>query len=104
MRWRCTAASSSAASNERLVNVTTVAPSVWGTSAPRVRPVPCMSGAHGAVTTRSPSAIVGTSAGMASSGVSGSRPSWLSAPTANDDVHDPRRNMTPFGMPVVPPV
>ena len=45
-----------------------------------------------------------TRPGTPSSAVSGSRPSCASAPAANDSVHEPRRNITPFGIPVVPPV
>ena len=70
------------------------------------RPVPCMSGTTGIVAGARPPARALTAMSTASPSVSGSAgtPSGWKIATAIECRRSPCRQMTPFGLPVVPPV
>ena len=104
-RCRWIASSISSASRLRFVSVTTWPPSRWCIMAPSHRPVPCISGAPVIDTLFRPASCRPvTSGAIASADAGGSMPRAGNPSVQKNLVMPPMSYMTPFGIPVVPPV
>ncbi len=98
-------ASTSWGSRLRLVNVMTWPPASEGMKQPIHNPVPCISGAHGIDTTSLPVSATPLMIGPTSAASSGGATPSSGNPLAiSPRVIPPIVYITPFGMPVVPPV
>ena len=103
---RSTTCHSSWASNDRPSSSATSLPDSCGSSAPSHMPVPCISGHAGnglRLHCRHATTPATTSA-TSSADVNGARPIAVATKPRNPSVNGPIAYITPFGIPVVPPV
>ena len=102
---RSTASQTSSGLNPRLSSKTEVPPSMCGNIKPNQQPVPCISGGPDMATTACLASTIWRAIGANASAVSkGSRPIMAGMPRMKNSVKSVTGYMTPFGIPVVPPV